>query len=186
MPGPIYYCPPGIPRPDHIRHQAPNQCMDLCAPTGVPASESGGAIYGGAYDADHVYEKTAAGWWVYLRGDSRDLVRSNRIPGFDCGGWLVPRLIDLHGAPVVGYFDATGFVVPTPLAPLVQRLQALLDQSNIDHHQQPTADQAQLAADILAVNFHVTLHELGLGHLLTPSAVWGIIKAAVSIPPDQG
>lgn len=186
MPGPIYYCPPGVPRPAHIRHEAPNALLPGIAPAGVPESAAGGMLYGGAFDAEHVYQPTSAGWYVHLRGDSRDIVRRNRIPGYDVAGFLVPRLVDLHGAPVVGFFDASGFRVPDPLLSIVDRLQALLQSTDLDHHRQPTPEHAQLAADILAVNFCVSLHELGLGQHLTPSTVWAIITAAVSIPPDAG
>lgn len=118
---------------------------------------------------------------MHWRGTSRDLLRTTALPdGFDFLGWHVPRLLNPEGAPLVGYFDEAGFQIPEPYRSVVERLQALWD------YQGPVlAEHARLAADLLALNFHVSLSELALLKMTTPAAVWGFIQCGGGLHPSH-
>lgn len=177
MTAPSYFCQEGIPRPHHIKHTVPLPLLPGKGPEGLS-----GVMYGRPYDPSDVYAQTGAGWWMCLDGVlARDLVRTNCLPGKIVGNWLVPQLLDLDGTTATcGYWGPSGYIVPDVYAPIVDALRSLIDEA-------PgltcTAQQASLAADILALNYHVSLFELGYWASLTPTAVWAILQAAVGVPP---
>lgn len=137
--------------------------------------------YGRAFDSADHYHKAPAGWWCCLTGAApADLLRVNAIPGYMVERWMVPQILrpDGLGTAAVGYWMADGFRVPDALEPVVDGLRALLDYTGPIE-----APHAQLAADILAVNYHVTMVELGLMAVLTNAMTRSVLIAAAGIPP---
>lgn len=181
MTAPGYICPPGIPCPTHVRHPAPTVILDGAGPDGV-----GGMSYGRTYhrDAAPLYHKTSAGWYVCLHGTSpRDLLRTASLPSLHAvAGWQVPHILrDAESLqPMVGYWTGEGFHVPGHLAPIVDRLREVVDYAGPVEHA-----HARLAADLLALNYHVSIYELGLIGALTNPDVWRIIEASVGIRPGS-
>ncbi len=178
MSPPLYYCPPGVERPAHIRALAPNQLV-----AGAGPDQGGGVTYGGAYEPQENYHQAPSGWWCCLTGvGPRDLLRANAVPGFAIAGWMIPQVLrpDGQGTAAVGFWTDAGFRVPAHLEPVVHALRALLDYTG------PIAEEhARLAADLLAVNYHVTLFELGHLAVLTNAFSWAVLSAASGIPPEM-
>lgn len=179
MSAPGYVIPSGIPRPAHIRFLGGSGLVAGAGPDGCD-----GLAYGRTYHREeaHLYQKAAGAWYVCLDGVTpRDLLRTNSLHStFAVGGWMVPHILrDAESvAPVIGYWTAAGFQVPAGLAPLIDGLRAAVDYVG------PIAlEHARLAADVLALNYHVSMDELGMMGALTNAAVWRIIEAAVGIPP---
>ncbi len=170
---PSYYCPEGIYRPTHIkqRHGVPRQA----GPDGGT-----GTVYGRPYDAADAWARTDAGWWVCLDGvDPRDLMRVNAMPGITVGPWVVPHLMRLDLTPVVGHFGPGGLVVPRHVEPIIERLRAVSCTGRVEF------EHAQLAADIIALNYHVSLHEIGLAEWMPLHQVWELIDASTGCTRDQ-
>ncbi len=180
---PVYYCPPTVPRPAHIRAEAPNQLLD-----GMGPDRLGGITYGDIWRPEQVWHQTSAGWWACLDGvTTRDLMRTAALAGLpvvDAQGrtWLVPRIIGLDGAPAVGYWTPTGFAVPADLALLVDELRAMSDAGPAGP---VTAAMAALAARLIEVNYHATLHELGIWQAFTPNVVLSVVMAGYSMTMEQ-
>lgn len=176
---PLYYCPEAIARPSHIWHVAPNRVL-----AGYGVDGKGGTTYGGAWQPDRTWTASKDGWYVSVDGVEPDgLMRAGALPGHAVGAWLAPAILRHDGTACVGYWTEDGFRVPAHLAGIVDRLRATLR-----HYQtEPgyaTADTAQLAADLLAVNYHVSMVELGAMAVLTPQAVKAIFFAAWNIAPE--
>jgi hypothetical protein len=171
---PSYYCPPGIDRPAHIkqRHGVPRQR----GPDGLE-----GTVYGRPYDPmTDMWTQTDAGWYVCLDGvEPRDLMRVNSMPGITVGQWVVPHLMRLDLTPVVGHFGPGGLIVPRHIAPIIERLRAVECTGAVEFA------HAQLAADILALNYHVSMHEIGLAEWLPLYQVWELLDAAVGCTREQ-
>ncbi len=177
MAAPSYFVPEGIPRPGHIRSQAPIFTLPEAGPGGLT-----GATYGRPYLPDEEYIQTGAGWWMHLDDvHARDLVRTNCLPGHRVGSWIVPAVLDGETC-TIGYFGPEGFIVPEAYREIVDRLRATLDSVP---GSTCTLEQASLAADVLAMNYHASLVELGYWQMLTPAAVWRILLAAVGIAPPE-
>jgi len=177
---PVYYCPPGVDRPDHIRAEAPNRLVDGAGP-----DQLGGVTYGGIFSPEQVWHHCEPGWWVCLDGvTTRDLLRTSAIAGMrvrDAEGrdWMVPRLLDGEAA-AVGYWTPTGFAVPVQIAELVDQLRGLLD-----YRGKVTLEMAQLAARLIEQNYHATIHEHGIWRTFTPEVVWQVVGAGSGIPPER-
>lgn len=169
---PAYYCPEGVSRPEHIKQRAPARQI------GPDGKE--GMVYGRPYDQTEAWSLTDAGWWVCLDGvEPRDLMRVNSMPGLTVGPWVVPHLMRLDLTPVVGHFGPGGLVVPRHIAPIIERLR------NVSCTGQVEFEHAQLAADIIALNYHVTLHEIGMAEWLPLPMVWELIDAAIGCTKQQ-
>lgn len=169
---PVYYCPPGIARPGHIRMRAPARQI---GPDGAE-----GMTYGRPYDPAEGWRQTDAGWWMCLDGvEPRDLMRVNAMHGMQVGPWIVPHLMRLDGTAVSGHFGPSGLIVPRHIAPIIERLRAVSCSGKVEW------EHAQLAADILALNYHVSLHEIGPKEWLPVGQVWAILDAAVGCSPQE-
>lgn len=178
MAAPRYYCPPGVDRPAHIAAVAPNALVDGAGPLGL-----GGCTYGGAWEGPpRAWHAAPGGWWVSLDDVApRDLLRTDARSGHLVDGWVVPAIVGVDGCALHGYWTAEGFRLPEGDVELVERLRGVLDLSG------PitiTAELAQLAVAVLARNYRVTLVELGILRVATPSWVWRSLKAACGVPPD--
>ncbi len=175
MSNPSYFVPNGVPRPSHIKSNGPIFVLEGMGPDGLT-----GAMYGRPYDKSEEYVKTSAGWYMCLANvHARDLVRVNVLPGFTVGSWVIPRLLAGDVA-TVGYFGPDGYAVPEMYRDILDRLRAELDSI-------PdivcTAEQAKLAADIVALNYHISIVELGFWEVLIPRVVWIILHAAIGVAP---
>lgn len=169
---PSYYCPADITRPEHIKQRAPARQV---GPDGAQ-----GMVYGRPYDPAETWMQTEAGWWVCLDGvEPRALMRVNAMPGLTVGPWVVPHLMRLDLTPVIGHFGPGGLVVPRHIAPIIERLRAVSCTGSVEF------EHAQLAADILALNYHVSLHEIGIMEWLPLHQVWELIDAATGCTKDQ-
>ncbi len=178
MTAPSYMVPEGIPRPSHIRATAALPLLPGKGPEGLS-----GAMYGRPYDPVDTYVQTCAGWWMCLDNvHARDLVRVNLLPGVRVGSWIVPHILKDEVA-TVGYYGPEGYVIPEVYRETIDRLRAQLDEV-------PgltcTQEQASLAAEILAINYHISIVELGYWQTLTPVAVWMILQGALGIAPAAG
>jgi len=186
---PLYYCPPGVARPAHVFVAGGVRLFEGAGPDG-----KGGTIYGGSYAPDQASEfvQTPPGWWVRLAGIRPEhLLRTLPLPhaGTVAGAlpdheWLVPALLTPPGAVpewllVRGWTpDGPGWVPFHHLADLVERLRAA------GHGDLADADLERLAIDLLAVNYHVSEHELIIGQWLTRPMVLAICLAARAITPE--
>jgi len=177
--GPLYYCPDGVARPSHIRAVAPTRVLP-----GFGVDGKGGTVYGGAWRQDRTWIDSKQGWQVSLDGvEPGDLMRSSAIPGCAVGDWLAPAILRHDGTACVGYWTADGFQVPPHLAGIVDRLRATLRLYQAEPGY-ANAETARLAADLLAINYHVSMVELGALAVLTPQAVKSAFFAAWGIAPE--
>lgn len=174
---PLYYCPPGIERPAHIRDTAPVNTSVSGSPDGAP-----GLCYGGSYEPGE-WVQAAPGWWYCLRCQAEQLgkytLRADAIPGFPVRGWVVPRILDRHGCAAVGYFGATGWQVPAHLSGIVERMRAILDDKGA-----VTEQHAALAFDLLAINHHISLIELERIQLLDRATIIAVLLNAADFDPE--
>lgn len=177
---PLYYCPPGIALPAYVRpFLPPHQQAQGSGPDGL-----GGIAYGRPTVPEDVYRLHPDGWYSCLNGvNARDVLRVNCVAGQMVGSWMVPVL--LRGeASAIGYWSESGWTVPADVAELVEALRIRLDLKAADLGY--SEEDARLAARILAINYHVSLWELGEWALFTPEAVRSIIMVAMGIPPGAG
>lgn len=190
---PLYYLPPGMPRPAHLVHLGGIQVAPTVGPQDASPADRGGTIYGGTWTPASLplWRKSRAGWWMAL-GDAapHHLARlypidGRLVPGNAPGHlWLVPRLLafrddyGLVGA-VPQEFRDYEWKAPARLAPLMDRLRALLSWTpDGEAPPVPDADTTQLAVDLLAINYHLTLDELTLAGWLTDALVLAVLAAA--------
>lgn len=175
FPLPCWYVPAGAPHPAHVPRISPQQLA-----AGGGPDHSGGMAWGGPFDPAGEWMESAAGWWFDRSTIAPErTLRTNAIPGHQVGGWLVPVVLRYDHSPAVGYWDATGFRVPAPWDSLVERLRPAVRYVGT-----VVADHAQLAADLIGANHHVTMHELGAIQVLTPTFVVAVINAAAGVTPE--
>jgi hypothetical protein len=171
---PSYFCPAGVDRPSHIVCRAPS---DQAGPGGVL-----GSVYGFPYEDGQRWHKAGdTGWWCCVDGvHPAATLRVDRMPGsVMVGPFLVPVLLALDGSCCVGYVSAEGFKIPQKYQAIVARLQECL------HYQgRLTEAHAALAVDLIAINHHLTIHEIEAGEWLPIAQVWPIIEAASGITPE--
>lgn len=171
MAQPIYWTADQVP-PAHIRTKAPNRIAD-----GKGPAKAGGWTWGGTYHEQDLWHETAAGWWVTLEGVTpKDLLRVNAVPGFGVRGWLVPQVLRGEVC-IIGHWTDQGFQVPDAVAPVVEALRSMLDETSFT-----TERHMRTAVAGLAINYHVTIHELGILEMLTHEAVREILMAMAGIP----
>lgn len=174
---PIYYCPTGVQRPAHIRDTAPVNTSESGSPDG-----GSGLCYGGRYEAGD-WQQTSAGWWYCLRCPPDQLgrytLRTDAIPGFPVAGWIVPRILDRNCCAAVGYYGANGWQIPEHLTNVVERMRSILDYTGSvqDWH-------AGLAFDLLAINHHISMHEVERVRLLDRSTIIAVLFAAADLDPE--
>lgn len=169
---PLYAVPAGGKRPEHVRGVAP------CAfPSDVPRPYADGATYNGVCEVNLDWRE-CDGFKVAYRSDDLpgSTLRDYASPGQMVRGWLVPRLVGLDGVAAVGYFGPNGWTIP---AKYQKPVSALLDC--LDWRGDVTDAHARLAADILGLNYHVSLHELEHFEVLDRDMVRLVIHAACSV-----
>jgi hypothetical protein len=202
---PLAYLPPG---PDHLRlphwpEIAPIQVRQAIGPDGCPEDARGGYVIGCGrvvgWDEDRAatYQQTRDGWWLSLAGcQPGDLMRlrvmdGEEIPGLHPGHtWVVPRLLQpcADGLVCVAPMELRDYTWQPPLA-LVPLLFALRSVITPDVGSPLTDDEVTaLAVDVLAVNYHVSMHELTLGDgrpWLDQRMVLRIITAATGLEMED-
>ena len=174
MQGPRYFCPAGVELPAHVN---PIEPIRIIAGFGPDAAKAGGMHYGGTPDWESVWMDTGEGWWLSIAGvHPSSMMRVDAIRGFAVGEWVVPTLLRADGTAAIGYWSARGFCVPSPYAAVIERLRIVRDDTSYnDMH-------AALAVDILALNYHVSIHELGEMRALTVEFVTDVLRSASGVP----
>jgi hypothetical protein len=203
-PYPSYYCPPGIERPKHCAFVAPARLVE-----GVGPDADGGGLYYGAAPYDPLtkdqwfptkqLDDGTGGWWVYFLGDDPSFLARLRLmdgPVVVNGGgicsWIVPQLLRWHPASklasaVPEVFRNYEWQPPEHLANLMVKLKAMLLFGMVEG--MPIIEDKEaiaLAVDILALNYHISLHELTLKGWLTEDLVSKVIEAAGGVVEMRG
>ena len=169
--------------PAHVPRISPQQMAEGCGP-----DKTGGMAWGAPFDPDGDWVRAAAGFWFDRSTitPTRTL-RGNARPGRVAAGFLVPHVINLDQSSVVGFWSENGWEVPAPWGDLVMRL-----RQTRDYVGPVTAEHAKLAADLVGMNHHVSLAELGAMQVLTPQSIndiigaaWGISQADLDATMDE-
>lgn len=197
---PVYYLPPGMPRPDHVVHLGGSNLRADIGPADATPHERGGTLWGGAWDPrlGTLLKKTAAGWWVALgSAQPHHLARLEPVDGLDIDGvnghrWMVPTLLKARES--FGWVSALPrefrdyqWRDPERFLGIQDRLRHLITwEARGQVPDVPDAETTQMAADILAVNYHISLHELSLGGWLDEALVIRILMAACALGDDDG
>lgn len=198
-PYPEYYTPPGVAKPAHCPWLAPSGIVSEAA-VHTPDGQIG-LYWGISYDPKTrgLWQKSADGWYVLLHGRSpNDCARLQLIEGYPITGtkpdqvWIVPQLLRWHpearlmsAVPSVLQASASGaydWLPPAHLRPLMERLRAASLWNQVPDLPTITdAEFAQLAIDVLAVNYHISQHELALAGWIDTRMVVEIVQAAAGI-----
>ena len=196
---PLYYLPPDTPRPIHLVHLGGIRVADGIGPLDAHECERGGTIYGGPWDDQTLplWKKTKAGWWMALGAAEPhhlarlDPLHGRLVPGKAAHLWLVPRLLQvvpdfgLEVAVAKEYRDY-GWHPPASLRPLLQRLRDLFTWTpEAAEPGVPDDETVQLVADILALNYHLSVHELAVTGWLDQALVLNVLNAAAGITDAQ-
>lgn len=193
---PLYYVPPGKQRPAHIVHQGGIRVVDGVGPEDAGPDERGGTVFGSAWDprALPLWRKTQDGWWLAM-GTATPVQLARLapldgaiVPAHQPGqSWLVPRLLhwrDGHGlvSAVPNEYRDYQWQPPLHLEPLMLRLRSVFYwERGGEVPEVPDAETVQLAVDILALNYHVSLHELTLAGWITDRLVLDVLRTAVGL-----
>jgi hypothetical protein len=177
---PLAYLPQNL-KPLRLPHWpeiAPVQVRPAIGPEGCPDEDRGGYVLGCGravgWDEDRAgtYMRTRDGWYLSLAGCAPcDLMRLRVLDGDEVDGllpgqvWLVPRLLQPYadGLVCVAPLELRDYAwrPPLELEPLLWNLRAMIGP---DIGSPLTDDQVTaLAVDVLAVNYHISIHELTLG-----------------------
>jgi hypothetical protein len=193
---PLYYLPPDVPRPGHVVHQGVISVLRHVGPEDAAEHERGGVILGGPWDdrAAGLWRRTQAGWWVAMGGAAPEhLARLAPMDGPIVNGhlaghrWMVPRLMrwrDGHGlvSAVPNEFRDYAWQAPAALEPLMLRLRTLFYwQRGGEIPEVPDGETVDIAVDLLALNYHVSIHELTIAGWLSDRFVLDILRAAVGL-----
>ena len=197
---PLYYLPPGMPRPTHLVHAGGISLVENVGPADALPHEVGGTIYGGPWAPESLpyWKKTKAGWWVAW-GDAKPhhLARLYPIDGPLIQGtgdhhWMVPKLLQFRPgfglqSAVPAEFRDYEWRPPVHIEPLIQRLRRFaLWTPDGDLPPTPDDQTLQLAIDILALNYHLSIHELSVTGWLTDDLVGRILSAAIGLMDTDG
>ncbi len=196
-PYPTYYLPAGITKPAHVPWLAPSQIDAAYSPDGTDGFYWGGAPYD--QRSKEYWRKTSDGWWLNIDGrDPGHLARLTLIQGPVIVGnnelhmWMVPQLLRWHpeaalvsAIPEVLRVTKDGgyaWAPPEHLAPLMEKLRAMVLLGATDSVPIVSDDEARdLAISILALNYHVSIHELALAEWLSTELVRRVIDAASGV-----
>lgn len=180
---PLWYCPPGVARPDHCPHKAATALVAGAGPDG-----RGGTMWGGPYrpDTREQWRQTAGGWWINFTGKKpAHLMRAQTVPGRTVTGaepdhlWVVPQALNADMTCAIPQRFAFmpdgsfGWVDEPKHASVIQRVRAArLGEIKED------AELIGLAVDLLGMNYHVAAEELGAVGWLSSDFLFRIIVAA--------
>ncbi len=162
---PGFYTPPGVAKPEHCPHRAPNQLLAGQGPDGL-----GGKTWGGTYSPalKGNWTKTAAGWWVdFTNKRPANLLRNVTLPGRTVIGaepehyWVVPQILapDMTCAIPQRFANlpdgSFGWVDEPKYAEIISTIRAIRLG---DVKDEPTLTATALA--LLGLNYHITANEL--------------------------
>jgi len=189
---PGYYVPTGVTVPAHMGWHGLQGGMDIYAhgPDG-----GAGKHFGARYDSLQAasYVRTAAGWYVAMVGRSPgDFARLETLAGAAIKGavsghtWLVPQLLKITPearflVAVPQVFTLAGWMPPVALRSILERLRGILSltaASEVPARVEDDTEATQLAVDILAINYAISLDELAAAEWLTTTMVKDIITVA--------
>lgn len=189
---PPYYCPPGVDLPRHAGWHGlvgPAQVVPDYSPDGLPGFYWGGAPYDALTKG--LWQLTRAGWYVLLMDrEPAHLARYTLIEGPTIEGvepdqhWLVPQLLRWHlkagfVSAVPEVFKDYEWAPPASFRPLMERLRACMLLGATELVPMVSDEECvQLAIDLLAVNYHISKHELTLRGWLHTEMVLRIIAGA--------
>ncbi len=202
---PLYYVPPGVVPPVHVAglHSTIAALRPGIAPIGVPEDVAaikdpanpermlGGHLIGGdlTEEIKGLFKKTEAGWWIAL-GNIKpwSLARARGIGGTCIKGitpeheWCVPKLLHLERGKgltcaIPAIFKDYQWQTPKEFHAVIDRLGSYLRSE-----EEPTREEAlALAVDILAINYHISVHEIALAGWFNEDFLLRVISAAVDL-----
>ena len=189
---PIYYIPPEVPPPLHIRRYAPIALLPGIGPEGAEPAELGGVMIGVPFSPGigQMLRRTKAGWWIAM-GDAQphDLARVRGIPGPIIEGkdpaqlWRVPTLLKIDPS-LPGLTSSLPSVYRDYQWQSPIEFQDIQDRLGAYHNRddRPSIEEEQqLAIDILAVNYHLSIHELAFSGWMDENFLLRVLRAAVDI-----
>ncbi len=180
---PAFYTPPGVDRPGHCPHIAPNQLAPGQGPDGL-----GGKTWGGIYvpAAKDQWKQTAGGWWInFTNKRPANLMRSVTLPGRTVSGaepehlWVVPQILNRDLTCAIPQRFAIladgsyGWADEPKYADLISTMRAIRLGDVKDDK-----TQIGVALTLLAINYHVTANELAAAGWLTDEMLFRVIVAA--------
>lgn len=194
---PLYYFPPGIVIPSHLRERGrPTlQVAKGVGPQGCTPEETGGKFWGADETAPlmatPMFKRSRFGWWCALgNAQPQNLHRfEGSTPGFTINGhqpgqrWHIPTLLKKEDG--IGYTSVIDPVyvdgewrIPGKYRELTQQLVTLFEK--VDGYLESTHEEKlELVEKILALNYHLTIAELEFYEWLTPVLCWKIIVATL-------
>jgi len=191
---PAVFCPDGVPRPPHIRHVTP---FGTTA-EGSPSTDRKAGTLWSPVSIDNIRgpwietKGKGGGWWVAL-GDTtqpRHLARirimsgdtvftERRVP------FIVPQLLRWH--PTAGVLSALtleyrdyAWKTPAEFEAISQRVRDAVE-SPADAPGLPNDDVLALAVDLLAINYHISIHELTLMGWMDELFMARVVMAAAGV-----
>lgn len=194
---PRWYIPPGIPMPTHLPPLPRLHVLPEHGPGGCDDGERGGVVVsadGWVPARAGCFRKTRAGWWVDLGGTApQGLARLSVTAGtaipMGGGHLLVPHLLRVDPDAGLVYAGTTEFrdyawQPPQAIAELLWKIKAVVQWQ--DGHD-PLDDDAvtSLAVAVLAVNYHLSIHELAITGWLTSDLVTRILVIASGLEQAQ-
>ena len=185
MPSPIYFCPHGVARPEHIAAAGAVETL--------PAAACGaGFVFGHGGWSDAMAPLLIAsphGWSAIIHGcEARHFLRLRPYDGTVIDGhpqrndrWMVPLLLRPTADGMVCALPRTlgpdGWTVPGRIGEVQERLRALVE----DRGEWDDAAVTDLSIDIMSVNYHVSRFELTQLGMIDETMVHRVIAAAAGI-----
>jgi hypothetical protein len=208
---PLYYVPANVPPPAHIVgfHSVVSNLRPGYAPDGVheevaafvpdrlnPEVKLGGKLIGAATLDDQtrsMFKPTSAGWWVAMGHIApHTLARVRKVPGRVISGvdpdheWHVPTLLHIDSS-------STGTKRLTSAIPAIYKdyqwqtpaeFHAVIDRlgNYIRAEETPPREEAlALAVEILAINYHISIHEIAVAGWMNEAFLLRVIEAAIDL-----
>jgi hypothetical protein len=203
---PLYYVPPGVVPPIHVKgyHHTIAKLRPGIAPDGVPEAIAtiddpatgqrlSGAVIGGQIDEQtrSMFKPTQAGWYVAMGNvHPHTLARVRGIGGTTIPGiypeheWCVPTLLHLSSdkegtrrltSALPAIYKDYQWQTPSEFHDIIDRLGSYLRADETP----PIEDALALAADILAINYHLSIHEMTVAGWFNEAFILDVIRAAV-------
>jgi hypothetical protein len=154
-----------------------------------------GKHFGPRYDPLQAasYVRAEPGWYVAMIGRTPgDFARLETLPGAAIKGaitgqtWLVPQLLKITPearflVAVPQVFTLAGWMPPLALRSILERLRGLLSLTtagDVPARIEDDTEATQLAVDILAINYAISIAELAVAEWLTTTMVKDIVTVS--------